>query len=279
MFCSDMKTYSSHLSNVQMSSPSDRPFAILKAANGVLLDSIGRGMLTIQTVTVIAYIFKDKDLVHNLLGITPFADRGCKATFDATQFCLYYLDLQPILVGARHAHNLWRIAMPERQEPSLLAPSYSADQVELLHQSSHTDAEHITSRFVNASLGSPPPSTFLKAVTRGYINGPRQFPRLTTKNVRRNTPNSEATARGHLRKSPTSQPHANSQSVSALQRHHKANIIQNLWRQSKKDKTVHARFDPTTVTKSTTLHFDYTGPLPERCSAGTLHFMISCYES
>jgi hypothetical protein len=45
---------SSHLSNVQMSSPGDCPFAILKAANGALLDSIGRGMLTIQTVTVIA---------------------------------------------------------------------------------------------------------------------------------------------------------------------------------------------------------------------------------
>jgi hypothetical protein len=98
-----------------MSSPVDLPFAILKAANGALLDSIGRGILTIQTVTVIAYIFKNEDLVHNLLGIAPFADRGCKATFDAKQFCLYHLDVQPILVGTRHAHNLWRIAMPERQ--------------------------------------------------------------------------------------------------------------------------------------------------------------------
>ncbi len=60
---------SPHLSNVQMSRPGDSPFAILKAANGGLLDSIGRGMLTIRTVTVIAYIFRDKDLVHNLLGI------------------------------------------------------------------------------------------------------------------------------------------------------------------------------------------------------------------
>ena len=68
----------SHLSNVQMSLS---PFAVLKAANGALLDSIGRGMFTIGMVTVIPYIFKDGDLVHNLLRIAPFADRGLKATF------------------------------------------------------------------------------------------------------------------------------------------------------------------------------------------------------
>jgi hypothetical protein len=192
--------------------PGDSPFAILKAANGGLLDSIGRGMLTIRTVTVVAYIFKDNDLVHNLLGIAPFADRGCKATFDATQFHLYHLDRTPILLGTRHAQNLWRIDMPDRQEPSQHIPAYGVDKVVLLHHPSDTDAEHI--RFVHASRGSsPPPSTFFKAVARGYITGPRQFPRLNTKNVRRRMPNSIAMARGHLRKSRTSQPHAQSQSV------------------------------------------------------------------
>jgi hypothetical protein len=33
------------------------------------------------------------------------------------------------------------------------------------------------------------------------------------------------------------------------------------------------------VPKSTTLHFDYTGALPERCSSGTLYFMVSCWGS
>ena len=47
----------SHLNNFQIFLPKAFPFAVLKAANGALLDSIGRGMLTIGTVTVIAYIF------------------------------------------------------------------------------------------------------------------------------------------------------------------------------------------------------------------------------
>ncbi len=217
---------SSNLSNVQMSVLGDSPFAILKAANGAMLDSIGRGMLTIGTVMVIAYIFKDTDLVHNLLGIAPFADRGCKASFDSSHFYLYHLDRKPILVGTRHAHNLWRINMPELQLPCKLVPAYAADQIRLSHHPADPDAEHI--RFVHAALKSPPPSTFLKAVARGYITGTRQFPRLAAKNIRRHMPNSIVTARGHLRKSPISQPHEHSQSVSALRRYHKSKAVKSL---------------------------------------------------
>ncbi len=45
---------SSLLTNVQMSPPNARPFAILTAANGASLKSIGRGMLNLATVTVVA---------------------------------------------------------------------------------------------------------------------------------------------------------------------------------------------------------------------------------
>jgi hypothetical protein len=107
---------SAALSHIQMSRIGAKSFAILKAANGSLLNSIGQGMLTIQSVTVVAYIFRNSDLVHNLLGVAPFADRGCTATFTATEFSLYHQPNAPILVGARYAHNLWRIAMPEYHE-------------------------------------------------------------------------------------------------------------------------------------------------------------------
>jgi hypothetical protein len=177
------------LANVQWSvSP---PFAILKAANGALLNAIGRGMLTIHTVTVVGYIFRDKDLVHNLLGIAPFADRGCTAMFTSEKFKLYHRNRIPILSGTRHAQNLWRIAIPDLPPSTATAvtPRYDDNkQVLLLHHQSDPDAEHI--QFVHATLGSPPPTTFLKAAVRGYINGPRLFPRLTPKLVRRHMPNS-----------------------------------------------------------------------------------------
>jgi hypothetical protein len=143
-------------------------------------------------------------------------------------------------------------------------------------RSSEPDAEHI--RFIHACLASPPPTTFLRAVARGYINGPRQFPRLTTNLVRRYMPNSEATARGHLRKSPTHQAHSESQSVSALRRHHKTSIIQGLWKSRKMDPKSKQlqRFDATKVAKSTCLHLDYTDAFPERLSSGAMYLMVSC---
>jgi hypothetical protein len=103
------------LYHIQWSASRETPFAILKAANGVLLDSIGRGMLIINTVTVIAYIFRDTDLEHNLLGIAPFADKGCTAIFSATKFSLFRHDKVPILVGERHDNHLWRITMPKKR--------------------------------------------------------------------------------------------------------------------------------------------------------------------
>jgi hypothetical protein len=255
-----------------MSPPDSRPFAILKAANGTFLNAIGRGMLTIKTVTVVAYIFRNKDLVVNLLGIAPFADRGCTVTFTVSQFTLHHLGKLPILVGRCHAHNLWRIELPKTVVPSHSRPTHEPLQVLLLHQTDQQpDAEY--ARFVHAALGSPPPTTFLRAVARGFINGPRQFPRLTTEIVRRNMPNSEASARGHLRKTPTGQLHSQSEAVSALRRHHNAKAIQDLWRQmkAKAKSSPLSTFDSTKVPKSTTLHFDYTGALPERCNSGTLY--------
>jgi hypothetical protein len=78
------------LTNVQMSGFGQLPFAILRAANCRILNSIGRGMLTIRTITIVAYIFRDEDLVHNLLGIALFADLGCTAVFTAKQFRFYH---------------------------------------------------------------------------------------------------------------------------------------------------------------------------------------------
>ena len=66
---------------------------------------------TIGTVTVVAYMFRDTDLVHNLFGIAPFTDKGCIATFSATRFELFHLERKPILLGTRHNGNLWRIAL------------------------------------------------------------------------------------------------------------------------------------------------------------------------
>jgi hypothetical protein len=47
------------LTSIQMSDSGQPPFAILRAANGQNLNSIGRGMLAIRIITIVAYIFRD----------------------------------------------------------------------------------------------------------------------------------------------------------------------------------------------------------------------------
>ncbi len=81
-------------------------------------------------------------------------------------------------------------------------------------------------------------------------------------------PNAMATARGHLERKPASQPHSASKSVSALRRLHAEQHV--ITKSS-------APFDPTTVTRSQTLHMDYTGRSQTICTSGTQYFQNVCW--
>ena len=151
-------------------------------------------------------------------------------------------------------------------------------RVRLLHEDTRRNAKFV--QFIHACCGNPPPTTFLHAVEKGFLSGDNQFPRLTSRMVRKYMPNSEATAKGHLNKTRTAQPHALSQSVSARHKHHLLNQARQ--RAGKPEPPIAKglpAFDPTTVPKSRTLHLDYTGRLPQRCSAGTLYFLVACWGS
>jgi hypothetical protein len=192
------------LTNVQLSRPNQKPYAILRAANGQILTAIGRGVFTIKTIAVVAYVFRNEDLVHNLLGIAPFADCGCEAVFTAHDFNLYYKKVL-LMTGKRHSANLWHISLPrdhEHDHATTLTPNDRPPKSALLlHEDTRQDAKYV--QFIHACMGSPPPTTFLLAVQRGYLSGENQFPRLNATMVRKHMPNSEATARGHLNKTPT----------------------------------------------------------------------------
>ncbi len=113
-------------------------------------------MMKTSTVTVIAYIFRNTDLVHNLLGIAPFADNGCTVTFTSERFTLHHLGTKSILVGTRHAGNLWKFALSRHHYPSPPTTAVATVPVLLLHQTQQqSDIDHV--QFVHAALGSPPP--------------------------------------------------------------------------------------------------------------------------
>ncbi len=337
------------LTNVQLSGPQKPPYAILRAATGQTLTAIGKGIFRIQHVSVTAYIFRNEDLVHNLLGIASFADCGCEAVFTSKAFNLYHKQTL-LLTGKRYSANLWQISLSpptiavlsvqeltleklatageERDECTATRPHYSVDhdtyqaavslqphtfstngkardyahrtnkneqaipmqpdadrisdeptaptqRTRLLHEDTRRDSKYV--QFFHACLGNPPPTTFLHAVEKGYLAGENQFPRLTSKMIRKHMPNSEATARGHLNKKYIGQPHAASDAVSARRRH----FLKDQW-QKQTIKKGHSSakptpsFDPTQIPKWTMIHVDYTGRLPQRCSAGTLYFLVAC---
>ncbi len=92
-------------------------------------------------------------------------------------------------------------------------------------------------------------------------------------------PNSIATARGHLNKTIVAQPHAESQSVSAQRRHFNKAKSTNVTKIEKSSSKLDKPFDPASVPRSTTIHLDYTGRLPQRGSQGTLYYLVACWGS
>jgi hypothetical protein len=265
------------LQNVQYSKPNEAPFAVLKAANNAELTAIGRGTLSLAGLQPTAYIFRQGELATNLLGLAPFCDLGCEAIFSKNGFKLFGPNQStPFLTGSRSpGQSLWKVNISMQTVSDHIPPPYPIKEKGLYIEanciSHHDNASYV--RFVHAAMGYPAPSTFMTAVTNGYITGPGQYTKLTPKMVRKHMPNAIATARGHLDKARAKQPHQKSEAVSALQRHHN--------RQNESQDSKHTLskkpFNLQAVPKSTTLHIDYTGNLPEIGSNGTRLYLISCW--
>ena len=141
----------------------------------------------VGSLDITAYMFKDCDLVNNLLGLAPFADRACTSAFRPSQFQIYpHNGSTPILSGTRDsARSLWlvNLGMKEKSPRSDGIPppqthsahhTFSATSVpgvyiEANHAALHDNASYV--RFIHACLGYPAPTTFLRAVTAGFITG------------------------------------------------------------------------------------------------------------
>jgi hypothetical protein len=157
------------------------------------------GKLTIANLTVDAYLFHDEELANNLLGIQPFSNLGCTAIFHPHWFGIYpSQETTPIVVGTRDAADaLWTIDLaplvthktrsfatheaPVSDGIPPPSPSNSGVFIKANAIDLHDNAGYV--KFVHASLGYPAPSTFLRAVTAGWVhNGTQPVPSLNAKN-------------------------------------------------------------------------------------------------
>jgi hypothetical protein len=78
-----------------------KSYATIKCAKqGAVLTAIGTGSLTIERFRIQAFIYRNHELQHSLLGLNPLTARRCTAEFTNRYFRLNHTAcLQPILVG------------------------------------------------------------------------------------------------------------------------------------------------------------------------------------
>jgi hypothetical protein len=133
------------LTSTEYTSTKCAPVAVLKTANGAPLAAIGQGTLTIGSLRLPAYIFKDSDLMNNLLGVAPLADRNCTAVFRPSSFQVYRNDEpQPLLSGTRDSlQSLWLVNLSAVTHQLLESDGIPLPPPGAGHWDKGTDARHL----------------------------------------------------------------------------------------------------------------------------------------
>jgi hypothetical protein len=87
------------------------------AKQGAKITVIGTGSLTIGRFRLRAFICRDDELQHSLLGLNPLMEKGCTAEFTDKIFKLDHTAcLQPVLTGYKYLRpTLWRVSIPPAQ--------------------------------------------------------------------------------------------------------------------------------------------------------------------
>eukprot|EP00804_Cyclotella_cryptica_P024589 CCRYP_001603-RA/>CCRYP_001603-RA protein AED:0.24 eAED:0.18 QI:0/0/0/1/1/1/2/0/837 len=136
-------------------------------------------------------------LAHSsLLSIKQLCDNGCHVLF-TKQDCKDYRKAELMLVGKRHpATGLW--VVPTNSHPISTKPP-SAFASHAAHNAYQTTSKAKLIQFLHQCAFSPPPSTWIKAINNNQF---ATWPGLTADAVRRYLPDSTATAKGHMKKTP-----------------------------------------------------------------------------
>ena len=133
------------------------------------------------------YVFSDNDLQHSLLSFSALCnEHNCVITLTSTD--VYIRQGAIVLFHGTKSRDatLWHIDLEDFRSVLPHATCNNAYKTD-------TDAEFVA--FVHASFGYPTFSTFLNAVSKGWL---KRYPRLTAPMVSANQPHAIATAKGHL---------------------------------------------------------------------------------
>lgn len=171
---------------------------IVKLPNGDKITSIGSTSIRIpggaRDISVPIHIFADKELTQSLGSISAFTNppNGCEVVFTGKGVDVMQDGKRVLHNAKKKSEKLWKLDIPVHNTKG------KANMVKTKGESNlaikcDLDADFVS--FWHAAFGSPTVWTFTTAAERGYFGN---LPRLTAKMIRANSPNTVATAKGHL---------------------------------------------------------------------------------
>jgi hypothetical protein len=136
-------------------------------------------------------------LAHSsLLSIKQLCDNGCHVIFTKND-CKVYRKAELMLVGKRHpATGLWVVPTNDSSIPTKPPRAFATHAA---HNAYQTSSKAKLIQFLHQCAFSPPPSTWIKAINNNQFSS---WPGLTADAVRRYLPDSTATAKGQMKKTP-----------------------------------------------------------------------------
>ena len=136
-------------------------------------------------------------LAHSsLISIKQLCDNGCTVLF-TKKHCKVYHKAELVLVGRLHpSTGLWIV--PTNDKAIVTKPTEKYE-TQCAHNAAQQSSKVKLIQFLHQCAFSPPPSTWIKAINNGHFES---WPGLTAKAGRKYLPDSTATAKGHLKKTP-----------------------------------------------------------------------------
>jgi hypothetical protein len=160
--------------------------------NSASISAIGETEIKSAGKKINAHIFNEKDLQLGLIAVADYTSQGLTVSFTDTYHSIAEADGTVISQTPKQpGSRLWPAAEIEacnKAGTTIVHPASASLAIR-----NESAAEIVL--WASATLGNPPASTLELACRRGYLGN---YPKLTSKMVRDNWPNTLATAQGHL---------------------------------------------------------------------------------
>ena len=166
--------------------PYNIPLHISTITGGSSLTAAQSTFLIPGTPPVALPALVSKHITTSLIALAPICDLGYQVLLSSDRLDLIQHGAVVATAPKAPSDRLWSFPAMQLQPPDTTSNYIVSHQL---------NAELVA--FYHAALGSPPISSLITAVQRGFL---RSIPGLTVERIRKNPPKSPATDRGHMQR-------------------------------------------------------------------------------